>query len=322
MSRFKALIEMNEPSLRFTSMENETELIFIGYGFSGQGPYFVFDDLNFENRMALLISSRIMTLDKTDRRYCIGAYNLATLTSKSCKYHFEMDGKHKNNRCNNCQYEIGFNPAFYNSSKISPQQAEYNNQPHVVYMAYFAPNYVKAGIASKKRYPIRLLEQGARAAIVLSEFPNASMARELEAGLCSNDAIYENLTSIKKQNLIIDEEYNFNKAKEILSTYIEQYCLNDMTYRHNDMAGNIIDLQPFYYADKTKSRVRRLEDQKTAQISGMIKGMIGDNVIVEQNGLCYAISIKKYISHRVHYCPNQVKHVYKPEPTQLNLWDY
>ena len=74
---------------------------------------------------------------KVEERYCIGMYNLNTLSYLPCPNNCKLDFNSKMNNCGECYNKIGFNPAFYNTQKISPQQLEYNKLPHVVYLAYF-----------------------------------------------------------------------------------------------------------------------------------------------------------------------------------------
>ena len=292
-----------------------TTLLFVGYGFSRKGPYFVFDQLDTQKRVVLSILSKTMSLELLDERFCIGTYDLVSFETKPCIQQSKLPLKGKN-YCKYCNQINGFNPAFYNTNKISPQQQRYNNQPHVVYMAYFSNSCVKVGIASKKRHLTRLLEQGARAAIILDEFPNASLARQLEAKLCSNEKINEVVSSERKLRLITESNYSFDDAKKVLNYYCEHY------YRRKPLS-DIINLQSFYFpADASPPTVSSLENQKDAMISGKIIGMVGDIVFIEHNSsFVYAISIKKYVSHLVRYYPNESVFSYSLPPKQYTIWD-
>src|SRR5690349_6321107 len=75
--------------------------------------------------------------------------------------------------CPTCQQRTGFNPAFYHASSVSSQQEERNLEPHLLYLAHFGKGIVKVGISHAARNRSRLLEQGARSAIVLDIFPTA-----------------------------------------------------------------------------------------------------------------------------------------------------
>jgi hypothetical protein len=297
----------------------QQELLFVGFSYDKTGPHFIFEDIQTRTREKMYFDSKVITIENTESRYCIGTYDLSTFATSPCKAKVSLEPKYKGNHCNNCQFEIGFNPAFYNAKVISPQQERYNASPHVVYMAYFSSNHIKVGIASERRHSIRLLEQGARAAVILAKYPNAQLAREVETQLCSNVDILENLTSDTKLRLLIDEDYKFDVAIEHLMNAIKK-CYNQPT------VGNPIDLEPYYFYGRTLERkIQRLNNQKDAQVSGLLCGMIGDLVIISQpnisKNVLFAVSIKKYVSHIVKIYPDEVRFSYTFEPKQLTIWD-
>ena len=57
--------------------------------------------------------------------------------------------------CPACQEATGFNPSFYHTDFVSPQQRAYNAEPHIAYLAYFSPAHVKAGITACLLYTSR-----------------------------------------------------------------------------------------------------------------------------------------------------------------------
>lgn len=293
--------------------------LFVGYSYDKIGPYFLLEDLISQKRQKLYFDSVLMTIENTNLRYCIGTYDLETFSTRACRNRSIIPNSQKDNRCERCQREIGFNPAFYHAGSISPQQAKYNLTPHLVYMAYFSPNHIKVGIASERRHSIRLLEQGARAAIILKKFPNADSARQLEASLCSNHEILETLTSEKKLRLLNDEHFVFENAETILIDAARKYF-------HSSTASGVINLEPYYFYKKTfNGRILRIENQKDAQISGRLVGMIGDLVILAPSGFLeneyVALSAKKYISHVVRIYQGESRYAYSLEPIQYSLWD-
>ena len=295
------------------------EQLFVGFSYNKTGPHFILEDLQTRERQKLYFDSKIMTIENTELRYCVGTYDLNTFATTPCRKKVVLDSHQKGNYCEYCKYEIGFNPAFYNAKAISPQQVQYNNSPHIVYMAYFSPDHIKVGIASERRHSIRLLEQGARAAIVLAKYPNAQLARQLEARLCSNTDILENVTSDTKLRLLIEEDYSFDYAKKSLMYTAKKYY-------GQSVLGDVIDLEPYYFYGKSLvGKIQRLDNQKEAQISGKLVGMIGDIVIMVQpevsEDTLFAVSVKKYISHVVKLYLEEIRFRYAFEPRQYTLWD-
>ena len=198
-------------------------MIFSGYSYDTIGPHFMLYDIDSGKYKKQYLNKESFTIKKFEERYCTGIYNLSTLSYSPCPKKSKLDSKSKINNCNECYSKIGFNPAFYNAKRISPQQAKYNNTPHVVYLAYFSSSHVKDGIASKRRIPLRLLEQGARAAFILKTFPNAYLARELEAKLSgSNYGISERLLSDQKLKIICQNTYDSETANKTLTDILMQ----------------------------------------------------------------------------------------------------
>ena len=133
-------------------------------------------------------------------KYCTGWVDFENRCSQICPDHATVDGKYEN--CLKCRDKTGFNPAFYNASSVSTQQEKINQNPHFVYLAYFAPNVIKVGISQEERGIRRLLEQGARLAIKLETFSSALIARQYEAKISKLDGIAETLPVHKKMELI------------------------------------------------------------------------------------------------------------------------
>jgi len=297
---------------------NFIERLFAGYSFDESGPYFILDDIKTQQREKLYFDSKTMTIETTDKRFCVGTYNLDTFETRPCENKSVLDSLEKETHCKTCLYKNGFNPAFYNAKGGSPQQERYNNTPHVVYIAYFSPKHIKAGIASKKRHLTRLLEQGARAAIILETFPDAYSARKLEAELVKNEGILEMLNSATKLTLLTGEVYDFNKAKEVLEDAAQKY------YK-NKPKGTVIDLTPYYFYGKTlpdNAEMFNIEN-KNAAISGKAMGSIGEHLIISQSGddaVLFPVSVKGYVSHVVKIYFGQILVKYDYKPKQIKFW--
>ena len=133
-------------------------------------------------------------------KYCTGWVDFENRYSQICPDYATVDEKYEN--CLKCRDKTGFNPAFYNASSVSVQQEKINQNPHFVYLAYFAPNVIKVGISQEERGIRRLLEQGARLAIKLETFSSALIARQYEAKISKLDGIVETLPVHKKMELI------------------------------------------------------------------------------------------------------------------------
>ena len=152
-------------------------------------------------------------------KYCTGWVDFENRCSQICPDHATVDEKYEN--CLKCRDKTGFNPAFYNASSVSVQQEKINQNPHFVYLAYFAPNVIKVGISQEERGIRRLLEQGARLAIKLETFSSALIARQYEAKISKLDGIAETLPVHKKMELIKQPFDRATSEKELRQKLLE-----------------------------------------------------------------------------------------------------
>ena len=97
------------------------------------------------------------------QKFCTGWVDFANHCSQTCPEQATVETKYEN--CVKCRNRTGFNPAFYHATEVSEQQQQINQQPHYLYLAYFAPGVMKVGISQEARGLRRLLEQGARSVL-------------------------------------------------------------------------------------------------------------------------------------------------------------
>ena len=82
-------------------------------------------------------------------KYCTGWVNFENHCGQACPEQAIAETKYEN--CIKCRDRRGFNPAFYHANSMSAQQEKINQNPHFVYLAYFAPEVIKVGISQEKR---------------------------------------------------------------------------------------------------------------------------------------------------------------------------
>lgn len=274
-------------------------IIVSGYSYDDGGPHIILYNLDKKEYRKQYLNGQKLNLIKTKTRYCIGTYNLVDFSSSPCPRRMLLDPSSKVNNCSECYKAIGFNPSFYNSSYISPQQLEYNKTPHVVYLAYFSPTCVKVGIASLKRSRLRLLEQGAKAVFILKTFPDAYQARKLESKIAYGGfGILEGVTQKQKADILCSDRYNPDTALAVLKEFLKKIELvpeSDFINLYSDyFYGKDIS---FTYPDKT----RLFSDS----LIGEAVGMVGDMVVIKQQDRFFPItkfvfvSIKNFISYQV-----------------------
>ena len=293
----------------------DSTLVFSGLGYAKEGPYLLMNDVQKQKQMRLPVLGRTFSMQRTQKRYCIGPFDLKEYTSKACPASAELlaAAQYKDDMCPACREATGFNPAFYNADNISPQQRAYNLTPHFVYMAYFSPIHLKVGISSETRGIERLLEQGARVAGILKRFDNADEARALEAHLCAQEGIYETMRLGTKVRLL-SEQFSADEAIE---------CVYKAARAHGvEPECGVLDLTKYYFGDvEACPDIMQLPDDAPGDlVAGRCVGMVGGTLILEQNGHAYAAPVKEWESYEVEITVGELLCEYAYVPQQMGLF--
>ena len=233
-------------------------------------------------------------------KYCTGWVDFENRCSQICPGHATVDEKYEN--CLKCRDKTGFNPAFYNASSVSAQQEKINQNPHFVYLAYFAPNVIKVGISQEERGIRRLLEQGARLAVKLETFSSALIARQYEAKISKLDGIVETLPVSKKMELI---KLPFDRAtseRELRQKLLEIEQKIGVSFPKSEL----IPCEDYFQtAGVDLSRVVLMKDY--SQLVGYVRSVIGSIVITDYGGQLLAYNIKKLIGYRAQKVDREIE---------------
>lgn len=224
-------------------------------------------------------------------KYCTGWVDFENHSSQICPDSATVDGKYEN--CLKCRDRTGFNPAFYNADSVSAQQEKINQNPHFVYLAYFAPRVIKVGISQEERGIRRLLEQGARLALKLETFASALIARQYEAKIANLSGIMETVAASKKLGMIkqpLDRVAAETALADTL-THIQQKLGLDFPNRTLIMCEDY-----FQTASIDLTRVILMKDK--SQLVGHVLSVIGSIAITEYDGNLLGYNLKKYIGYR------------------------
>ena len=224
-------------------------------------------------------------------KHCIGWYDMRTGECHQCSAQRETADKYE--QCPECQQKTGFNPAFYNTTNLSQQQAELNAQPHIVYLAYFAPDVMKVGISYAGRHLARLLEQGARSAIILDTFPSANVARQYEARISQMPNICESVQLRKKITLFTERRYDQTTAHQALMDTVAcveaQLQVTFMQREYVELSSNML-LNP--QLDSTAAT-----EITEPKISGHFAGMVGSLLIMQHDDRLVFMPLKYYVGY-------------------------
>lgn len=261
------------------------DFLFIHYGYHGDGliPHLTLHQTGVDSFTHLAPRHQDLTLSfDTAARFCTGWHDLATSESFPCPDAATLPAQFS--QCRHCQNKTGFNPAFYNTQNVSPQQQARNATPHLLYLAHFAPGVVKAGISWAERGIRRLLDQGARSALIIKTYPTATVARQYEAKIASLPGIAETLQVKIKHKLMAAPYDPAAGAAELLATRNKVAQAFNITPDNNKP----LYLDSYYLKDAALDQPIILHDPT---ISGRCVGMIGSTLLMEQDGQQFGLCL-------------------------------
>ena len=224
-------------------------------------------------------------------KYCTGWVDFENHCSQICPDSATVDGKYEN--CLKCRDRTGFNPAFYNADSVSAQQERINQNPHFVYLAYFAPGVIKVGISQEERGIRRLLEQGARLALKLETFSSALIARQYEAKIASLDGIVETMPIHKKLEFIKQPFDRADGEKKLQQKLLEIEQKIGVSFPRSEL---ILCEDYFHTTGVDLTRVVLMKDQN--QLAGRVRSIIGPILIADYDGQLLAYNLKKFIGYQ------------------------
>jgi hypothetical protein len=245
------------------------------------------------------------------QRFCIGWGNIATGENFVCPSANLVEKNHE--ECAACQQRTGFNPAFYHATSVSSQQETRNLESHMLYLAYFSKDTIKVGISHAARGNARLLEQGARYALILDVFPSAHIARGYEAKIAQIPGIAETIQLRKKVTLLKQPLVADQASEELLATRKQIETVLSVTFAQNHVQS--LDERFFPGTQPDFAMAHDCSDQHI--ISGTAIGMLGSLLFFRNEDNSVFLPLKKYIGYKVNLSYDQVPLVIPARQTSL-----
>ena len=288
---------------------NQSIFTYYSYGDEPQTSQLHFTEEGAITTFAPLNKTLTLTFD-TSQRFCTGWHNLTTGETHPCPDNASLPLQY--HECRHCQQKTGFNPAFYHATAVSPQQQARNQEPHLLYLAHFAPGTLKVGISHAKRELRRLLDQGARSCLVLKTFPTAKTARDYEAQIAALTGIAETLQTRLKQQLLNQFYDPVPAHQELLATRTR---IEQETGLETEEATPI-SLDNHYFIQPPK--VGQLIDLKDQQkISGRCIGLIGGTLVAEQDDAHFTLSLSKLRGYKATLGSQEEPNQHAPQQATL-----
>lgn len=226
-------------------------------------------------------------------RYCTGWRDITQGQRHVCPERTIVDQKYE--QCRECQIRTGFNPAFYHATSVSEQQEARNQQPHILYLAHFSPGVIKVGISLAARGRSRLLEQGARSAIILDTLSSAHVARHYEEQIARLPGISETI-QLNKKLASLKQSYDPLHAADELKAFqqaIEQQL--GISFSSSD----VVQLDAIYLSKTTFTPEHVIDVSHTHRTSGAAIGMVGSVLYMTQSDAILILALKKHTGYKV-----------------------
>lgn len=277
----------------------------LSYKGAAYQPTLVLSD---NTELGLLGKTMSLSFDLSTR-FCTGWHDITTGESHSCPESATTDKKYS--VCPACQKRTGFNPAFYHSQAVSPQQEARNAEPHHLYLAYMGEGYIKVGISWHKRGIHRLLDQGARAGLILDTFPTALIARQYESKIAALAGIHETTATRTKLTLLSIPFSESAAGEQLLAAKqtIEQTLAISLP------GSEVLFFDTFYAGSAISPEAVTLP--LTPAISGNVTALIGDILLTNYDGRTLGLPLKQYIGYHVDITDDIIHLDLDPQQLQL-----
>lgn len=242
----------------------------------------------------LVPTGKIVTLSfDMSQRHCIGWHDITNGDNHVCPDNNLVDTKYE--QCPACQKRTGFNPAFYHTTTVSPQQEARNLEPHILYLAYFSADTIKVGISYAARGNSRLLEQGARSALILDTFPTAHIARQYEAKIAALPGIAETVL-LRKKIAVLSAPYTQTVAELELHKTRERI---ETELKTSFSGSQVLHLDNRFFPSGIPVLNDTYNCTSHSLISGKVSGMLGSLLFCEQQDTQLFLPLKKYVGYKV-----------------------
>lgn len=287
------------------------DYLFVHYGYDGDlAPHLTLHKPGSDALTYLSPTGKNITLTfNKEQRFCTGWHDLATGESFPCPDSTKLPEQYS--QCRACQQKTGFNPAFYNALSVSPQQQARNAQPHILYLAHFAPGVVKVGISWNGRGIRRLLDQGARSALIIKTYPSATIARQYEAKIAALEGIAETL-QVKAKHKLLGRTYDKVAAAQELAA-VRQRLIDEINVQPDN--NEPLHLDNYYFSETTLNQPIILTGEQ--KISGRCFGMLGSTLLAEQDDEQYGLCVSDFTGYLVTISDDIVANTHQPQQASL-----
>ena len=195
-------------------------------------------------------------------------------------------------------------------------------EPHVIYLAVFAPDIHKVGVTKQWRLTQRLVEQGADYGIHLQTVSNGRIAREREAEIATTASITDRIRAVTKHTSLyqdVDESAVATQLADVkaesaieldigsqagINAYIESLPEVDLSVSEL-MTEAVVDNRDEIKENPDPPAIYRLgydlklSDRPVSETiaTGTVRGIKGRLIILDYAGSTYTVDMRDLVGH-------------------------
>lgn len=258
-----------------------------------QTPYLVYRILGSKKVIKDKLLGIKFNFRMSKKRLCPGAYSLLEWKYSPCEQEVDLTGS-KYERCRKCEDKIGFkNAFFFGEESVDGEVGKYLSQPHLLYLAFFAPGIIKVGTTSEQRGIDRLYEQDAQVFSYIAEASGRDID-SIERFVSDNFKIREHVqlqNKIKNLSLGVDQNEAERKIQDVFEkikkglngTEFEDWLYPSIEVQYLERVGDVKNLHDIEFLNEYD------------EIGGTILSVRGRLILFENDKSVFAIDGKKLI---------------------------
>ena len=199
----------------------------------------------------------------------------------------------------------------FDQSELGAGDLDKISDTHVVYLAFFAENLIKVGVAKNSRKVLRQIEQGSLATLFIAETPDGIAARQIET-ILRQSGLADKVQILQKQKVFVPDltaEEIEKKLREIFQKHLpalnshehlREFILDNPEFRNWEKFYNFAKIR------KGSKPFHHLDLKENEWISGIIISMRGPFLTLETTDERIAICAKKFAGLELDFAPKEI----------------
>ena len=173
-----------------------------------------------------------------------------------------------------------------------PELDYYCKKKHVVYVAFFSPDYVKVGISSIDNFENRIVEQGPFIVLKVMEVQDKFIARTMEDELSEYLDIPERVSSLNKEDILLSDYEPARMIERVIDVKEKLLRFSNSNAFNVDLDG-LIYMSNYYNYDFLGKKLYNFLYTKKLLIEGEVVSNIGSLTVLQCSEKFFILNLDK-----------------------------